>query len=207
MGKEPLEAGPSYYDVLGVSRDATEAQIKRAYRTKCKEFHPDRGGDAAAMAQLNIAYAVLSETGSREAYDLSDAKGDDFKILERQVTELLGVLVEAWSSDKGDTPLGAYMLGGLDQMEKELERATKELTRRSKRMKKHRKAVHTDAIRMCYGQVEAQLARHAEDMNMKAKAALLARRVITGEVAAVWSKMASGLLRIGFARSREEAVA
>ncbi|MEM7202525.1 MAG: molecular chaperone DnaJ [Planctomycetota bacterium] len=64
---------PDYYEVLGVARDASEDDIKRAYRKKAMENHPDRNqGDEAAAARFKTAaeaYAVLSDDEKRGAYD------------------------------------------------------------------------------------------------------------------------------------------
>lgn len=60
----------SYYDVLGVAPWATDIQIKKAYRVKASEHHPDRpDGDPAAMSAINDAYAVLSDPRKRLVYD------------------------------------------------------------------------------------------------------------------------------------------
>lgn len=63
----------SYYDVLGVSQDATPVEIKEAYRRKAFEFHPDRNREnpdaSAHMKTLNEAYAVLSSKSKRREYD------------------------------------------------------------------------------------------------------------------------------------------
>lgn len=48
-------SGPSWWEVLGVSPAATEADIQAAYRAKAAKAHPDRGGSHAAMAELNNA--------------------------------------------------------------------------------------------------------------------------------------------------------
>ena len=57
----------NYYEVLGVSRDATPAEIKRAYRRKALEFHPDRSTDPNAhemFIQINEAYDFLINQGN-----------------------------------------------------------------------------------------------------------------------------------------------
>jgi molecular chaperone DnaJ len=62
-----------YYEVLGVSRGASEAELKQAYRASALRDHPDRNpGDAAAedrFKEASEAYAVLSDAGKRRAYD------------------------------------------------------------------------------------------------------------------------------------------
>lgn len=62
-----------YYEILGVSRDADEAALKKAYRSIAMRDHPDRNpGDAAAeerFKQASEAYAILSDPAKRQAYD------------------------------------------------------------------------------------------------------------------------------------------
>ncbi|MCY3833774.1 MAG: J domain-containing protein [Chloroflexi bacterium] len=62
-----------YYDVLGVARDASDDAIKRAFRQKAKQYHPDANpGDANAetrFKELNEAYEVLSDEDKRAAYN------------------------------------------------------------------------------------------------------------------------------------------
>ncbi len=61
-----------YYEILGVSRSASAEEIKRAFRKKAKECHPDTNKSPDAEAQfkeLGEAYDVLSDTGKRQVYD------------------------------------------------------------------------------------------------------------------------------------------
>lgn len=66
-------AQKDYYETLGISKDATAEEIKRAFRSKAKECHPDiHPGDAAAEVQfkaINEAYEVLKDDQKRAAYD------------------------------------------------------------------------------------------------------------------------------------------
>jgi molecular chaperone DnaJ len=62
-----------YYDVLGVARDATDDQIKKAYRKLARELHPDVNPDPAAQERfkaVTAAYEVLSDPQKRQVVDL-----------------------------------------------------------------------------------------------------------------------------------------
>lgn len=61
-----------YYDVLGISKQASNEDIKRAYRKLALEWHPDRNKSPEAESrfkEINEAYAVLSDTQKRQTYD------------------------------------------------------------------------------------------------------------------------------------------
>ena len=62
-----------YYAILGVSRDADQSEIKKAYRKKARELHPDYGGDEEAFKELSVAYETLSDPEKRRMYDIGGA--------------------------------------------------------------------------------------------------------------------------------------
>ena len=67
-----------YYTVLGVSRSASDADIKRAFRGLAQQWHPDVNQDAAAeerFKEINEAYQVLSDPQRRQAYDMFGRAG------------------------------------------------------------------------------------------------------------------------------------
>lgn len=64
-----------YYELLGVSKNANEAQIKKAYRKLAVKEHPDKGGDAEKFKEISKAYKTLSDPQTRAAYDKFGEEG------------------------------------------------------------------------------------------------------------------------------------
>ncbi len=59
-----------YYEVLGVNKSASDDEIKKAFRRKAVEHHPDKtGGDDKAFKEINEAYEVLKDQQKRQRYD------------------------------------------------------------------------------------------------------------------------------------------
>jgi molecular chaperone DnaJ len=71
-------AGSDYYEVLGVARGADAAEVKRAFRARARELHPDVSSDPDAeerFRELADAYAALSKPASRLLYDRFGYRG------------------------------------------------------------------------------------------------------------------------------------
>lgn len=74
------------YEILGVAKDADTEDLKRAYRRRARELHPDQGGDEEGFKELTAAYEVLRNPQARANYDrygdprgpLGSAGGDPF---------------------------------------------------------------------------------------------------------------------------------
>lgn len=80
MFDSPLSA--SAYEVLGVAPDADDEQLRRAYRLRLRETHPDTGGDAALFIHVQRAWEIVGTAEGRAAYDRSrdiDADGDAWR--------------------------------------------------------------------------------------------------------------------------------
>jgi len=59
-----------YYETLGLKRGASEADIKKAYRSMAMKHHPDRGGDEKKFKEISAAYEVLSDPQKKQMYDM-----------------------------------------------------------------------------------------------------------------------------------------
>jgi curved DNA-binding protein len=64
-----------HYSTLGVDRNATPEDIKRAYRKMAAQHHPDRGGDTAKFQDVQAAYETLSDSEKKSQYDNPQPQG------------------------------------------------------------------------------------------------------------------------------------
>lgn len=60
---------PSHYEVLGVAERASPEEVRAAYRRAARDHHPDAGGSARRMSEVNAAWHVLGDPVRRAAYD------------------------------------------------------------------------------------------------------------------------------------------
>ena len=64
-----MSATPDYYKTLGVSRDASADEIKKAFRKLARKYHPAAGGDEAKFTEINEESEVISDDKKRKLYD------------------------------------------------------------------------------------------------------------------------------------------
>lgn len=128
-----------HYTNLGVTPDASDADIKRAYRAKAKAMHPDKGGDAAEFADIAKAYEVLKDPERRLLYDATGA--DNRPPIEKEVESILiGLFNEALAGD--DIEITAFVrervkkVGGqIPDQQKQLKARKKKLTAKRGKIK------------------------------------------------------------------------
>lgn len=58
-----------YYEILGVTKNASQDDIKKAFHKLAHKYHPDKGGDEKKFKEINEAYQVLSDAKKRQQYD------------------------------------------------------------------------------------------------------------------------------------------
>ncbi len=93
-------SNPDYYQVLGVSRDSSQDQIKQAYRQLALQYHPDinKNPDAEErFKEINIAYHILNDPESRMKYDTNPLDLDLNEIIQdivKKYGSILDILIK-----------------------------------------------------------------------------------------------------------------
>ena len=104
-----------YYATLGVARNATDANIKKAYRKQALKYHPDRNPGNEKWAtekfkEINEAYAVLGDKQKRQQYDQFGTVGNAGDIFGSQATR---TTFDDLMRDFGSAGLGSDFLGNI----------------------------------------------------------------------------------------------
>lgn len=91
------------YDALGISQDATPAQIKAAYRKQAAKHHPDHGGDVEAFRWIKQAYDVLSDPKKRKRYDeTGETENHRDRDTLKAINKILALVPEAFAGGHPD---------------------------------------------------------------------------------------------------------
>lgn len=94
---------PDPYGTLGVSATASEADVKRAFRRRAKESHPDHGGTREEFEAVKSAHLVLSDPEKRKRYDETGDAGDDNReptVREKATKSIAELLTAIINQDK-----------------------------------------------------------------------------------------------------------
>jgi curved DNA-binding protein CbpA len=89
------------YDELGVARNAPKSEIKRAYRAKAKQKHPDRGGSPAEFAALSRAYRLLASPERRARFDETGVADDGAQVSNLEA-DAVGLILGVFGSILAD---------------------------------------------------------------------------------------------------------
>ena len=101
-----------FYDVLGVKKDASQDQIKKAYRGKAVNAHPDKGGSQEDMAELSRAYSTLKDPITRIEYDRTGKEPEDTKSLSRDI--IMNVFIDVLKLSDEPPNLLAYAVASVN---------------------------------------------------------------------------------------------
>lgn len=103
-----------FYEVLGVSRDASQEEVQQAYRRLARQNHPDVNKDPGAegrFKEINDAYSALSDPELRKRYDRF---GEDFRRVPEDWEERVGAGTGGFGGRAGRGPRATWTAGGAD---------------------------------------------------------------------------------------------
>jgi molecular chaperone DnaJ len=113
-----------FYRVLGVSRDASDDAIKKAYRKLVFQHHPDRNPDSthaeAQIREINAAYEVVGDPDKRRTYDRLNYWGDDTERDEAADPAVILDEMEKKLFDEGRKELFAVLMKDIKRIKSEL---------------------------------------------------------------------------------------
>ncbi|MBB3914694.1 MULTISPECIES: J domain-containing protein [Rhizobium] len=177
------------YEILGVERDANEAQLKAAYRRLAKVAHPDSGGDTEAFDNLQKAYGLLLDPVRRKVYDDT---GYDVELADAAELQAL-VMIEKLVTDAvlderapGSFDPVAVMQDSLSEELRKARFSKSELERHASRIGLHLERLEKQSGRdvlahMFRARIEA-IAKAVAETEAKIKATERAADMLTGYV-------------------------
>lgn len=189
----------NHYEVLGIEKTATPAEIKKAYKRMAKKHHPDRGGDAQAMVLVNKAYDTLMDPAKREHFNLTgeDKPLTDIDIEARNsILQLFGALL---AQGRVNVPARATRAANTGMIEIKAELA--EHKRKYEELQKRRDEVTcTDPENLWIRLVDSTLAQARGQIALIERKLEIANRVVemlkayrSGVVESAYSQNTSGI--------------
>lgn len=133
----------THYEVLGVEVDATDTEIKNAYRAKAKECHPDKSnGSDKDFIPLAKAYEILSDSKKRLLYDKTGQDNhSNFDSIEKEVQNCLLQIFNEAIKQEPEVELLIYVTNWIEQREKQAIQDKEHIKNRIKKLKVKRKKI------------------------------------------------------------------
>ncbi len=154
-------ANKDLYSALGVDPASSAADIKKAYRRRARETHPDHGGDREKFEEVSRAALVLMDPDKRAKYDRTGDAEDSPKVpVSQQASELLSVIVSA-IIDGDEDPFACDLI---DRMDAYLKKQIRLMTDKSRNLERKRARAQKMASKFKRKKPGANmLARFADD--------------------------------------------
>ena len=146
----------SHYETLGVDKNATEKEIKKAYRAQAQVKHPDKGGTAEEFAPLANAYETLMDPERRLLYD---ATGKDQR--PPIETEVQAIMVQWFhAAIEQDIPIIEYAQSQIQHGIQTIAQQRRELQAKRKKLEKRRKKIQSTAqINLAHQIIDGEIKR------------------------------------------------
>tara|TARA_R110000744_G_scaffold371682_1_gene482845 strand:+ start:4723 stop:5319 length:597 start_codon:yes stop_codon:yes gene_type:complete len=106
-----------YYEILGLTNEATDGDIKKAYRKLAKENHPDTGGDEETFKKIAEAYGVLSDGEKRSRYDRGEPVEAESKEgrARRNISKIFDTIINSDFFDPASTDISKRINGEINE--------------------------------------------------------------------------------------------
>jgi DnaJ-class molecular chaperone len=90
----------NYYAILGITKESSEKEIKKAYYKLSFTYHPDKGGDANVFSKMTEAYDVLMDNTKRSEYDKKSKWGREYNELYELLNYEFDNISKGWDESK-----------------------------------------------------------------------------------------------------------
>lgn len=144
-----------HYQTLGVPREATQDDIRAAFRRLASQHHPDRGGDPKAMAAVNKAHDVLGDPERRKLYD-ETGQGGDLSVAEQAQALLAQLFANALTQE---APILDVVREGLDGQRTEATEHRSAAAKRITKLKARRPTVKAKGQNLVHNLIDQQVSQ------------------------------------------------
>lgn len=109
-----MDPNKNYYDILGVNKNATNAEIKKKYRQLAKEHHPDvtQNKDDTIFKNLNEAFSIIGDENQRQQYDVQSPHGQNYNPGFGNSFFHININGQDFNPFGGSSPFGPFGFGG-----------------------------------------------------------------------------------------------